>query len=140
MLGILFAFSAVIFIGLSAISAKRGLERVDILVGTSIAVFVGSAIFLLLSIIFIDVGILQTMNPYAVGYFAAAGLVHFFIGTLFKHTSIKKIGASRAESIIGSTPLIAVVLAVITLGEQVSLPIGVGTGLVIIGIYFVATS
>lgn len=140
MLGILFAFSAVVFIGLSAISAKKGLERIDVLVGTSIAVFVGSAIFSLLSIIFIDVGILQTMNLYAVGYFAAAGLIHSFIGTLFKHKSIEKIGASKAEPIIGSTPLIAVVLAAIAFGEKVSLPIGVGTGLVIIGIYFVTTS
>ncbi|MDI6883967.1 MAG: EamA family transporter [Hadesarchaea archaeon] len=121
-------------------SARKGLGRIGVIAGTSISILVGCAIFLPLSIIFVDLGEIQSISPYAIGFFMGAGLIHFFAGTMLKHASIKKIGASRAEPVIGVTPLVAVLLAVMILGGSLSFPIAIGVGLVVAGVYFITTS
>lgn len=140
MLGVLFAFIAATLIGLSPISARKGLQHIGVVAGTFISIVMGCAIFLLLLTIFADPGEMRSISPFAIGCFMGVGLIHFFAGTIFKHASIKKLGASRAEPIIGATPIVAVLLAVTILGESMSPSIAIGAGLIVTGVYFITTS
>lgn len=66
--------------------------------------------------------------------FAGAGLVGTLLGRAFFYAGIKRIGASRAEPIKASMPLHAAVLAVIVLGEPMTIGQFAGVVLIVVGI------
>jgi drug/metabolite transporter, DME family len=66
------------------------------------------------------------------GLFALAGLIGTVGGRLLRFVSIETVGASIAAALTNMNPLISSALAILLLGEQVTLPIVVGT-LVIVG-------
>lgn len=66
--------------------------------------------------------------------FVGAGIVGTLIGRAFFYTGIKRVGASRAETIKASMPLHAAVLAVIVLGEAMTLGQFSGVVLIVVGI------
>lgn len=78
-----------------------------------------------------------TVTVRSIGAFAGAGIVGTMLGRAFFYAGIKQIGASRAEPIKASMPLYATVLAVIFLGEQVTIPQFGGILLIILGIVLV---
>ena len=49
--------------------------------------------------------------------FAAAGVVHFLLGWTFLNLSQRRIGAARTSPLLTMTPLFALVVAAITLGQ-----------------------
>lgn len=72
--------------------------------------------------------------------FAAAGLAGPMFGRIFFFASIHQIGASRAEVVKASTPLVATVLAIAVLGERLTELHFVGILLIVIGVAIVARS
>jgi DME family drug/metabolite transporter len=68
-----------------------------------------------------------------IAYFALAGLIGTFGGRLLRFISIETVGASLSAALINLSPLIASVLAIIVLGEQVTAPILVGTLVIVAG-------
>lgn len=60
------------------------------------------------------------LTPRSLGAFAAAGLVGTMAGRAFFFEGVKRIGASRAESVKASQPLHATLVAVAVLGESVT--------------------
>jgi DME family drug/metabolite transporter len=69
----------------------------------------------------------------AFGYFVLAGLVGTAAGRLFRVFAIERVGASVAAALINLNPMIATILAVLLLGERVTLPIVVGTLVIVLG-------
>jgi uncharacterized membrane protein len=76
----------------------------------------------------------------AVPYFVLSGVVGTAAGRLFRVVAIEKVGASVTASISNLTPLIATGLAIVLLGEQVTLPILMGTLVIVTGTVLLSVS
>jgi uncharacterized membrane protein len=72
--------------------------------------------------------------------FAAAGLIGTVGGRLTRFLAISKVGAAVSAAVSSLTPLIATFLAILLLGERVTLPILVGTIVITIGTVLLSTS
>jgi uncharacterized membrane protein len=66
-------------------------------------------------------------------FFALAGLIGTTGGRLLRFVSIDQVGASISSALINLNPLVSTGLAVLLLGERVTLPILVGTVVIVIG-------
>jgi uncharacterized membrane protein len=69
----------------------------------------------------------------AIGFFVLAGLIGTIGGRLLRFVSIDRVGASIAAALTNLNPLVSAGLAIILLGEQVTLPILAGTVVIVVG-------
>ena len=76
----------------------------------------------------------------ALGYFVLAGLVGTVAGRLFRFVAIERVGASVAAAVINLNPMIATILAILLLGERVTMPIVVGTLVIVLGTVLLSLS
>lgn len=72
------------------------------------------------------------VTPVSVASFLAAGLVGTITGWILYYDSIERIGAGRTEPLKTTLPLFAAVVAVLVLGER--LTVAHGAGIVLIGL------
>lgn len=70
--------------------------------------------------------------------FAAAGLIGTMLGRAFYYAGIKQVGASRAEPVKASMPLYATVVAVLVLGETLTMGHLAGILLIVGGVALVS--
>jgi drug/metabolite transporter (DMT)-like permease len=73
----------------------------------------------------------------ATGVFVATGVVGAYLGRTLFVKSVAQIGASRAQSLNNSSPLLTVLLAALLLGEPLSPAVLAGVLLIICGVFFV---
>src|SRR2546428_7791574 len=66
--------------------------------------------------------------------FGLAGLIGTVGGRLLRFVSIEKVGASIAAALINLNPFVASALAIMLLGERITLPIVVGTSVIVAGL------
>jgi uncharacterized membrane protein len=76
----------------------------------------------------------------ALVFFVLAGLVGTVAGRLFRFIAIERVGASVSAAIVNLNPLIATLLAIALLGEQVTLPIVTGTVVITMGTVLLSMS
>jgi uncharacterized membrane protein len=76
----------------------------------------------------------------AVPYFALSGLIGTTGGRLFRVLAIQKVGAPVAAAVNNMTPLVASGLAILFLGEHVTLPIVGGTLVIVVGTILLSSS
>jgi len=134
--GILYAIVAGVFWGTSPVLVKRGLVHADVSAAT---LYQQATILVTLIIAALIEGELFAGNisPLAISVFACTGVVGAYLGrTLFVKT-VDQIGASRAQSLNNSSPVITVALAALFLGEPLTLAILIGVALIISGVFFV---
>jgi transporter family protein len=134
--GILYAIGAGLFWGTSPVLVKRGLVHADVSAAT---LYQQATILVTLLAAALVEGELFAgkMPPLAIVVFACTGVVGAYLGrTLFVKT-VDQIGASRAQSLNNSSPLITVLLAALFLGEPLTLVVLVGVLLIISGVFFV---
>jgi DME family drug/metabolite transporter len=114
----------------ATILISRGLLRYGPYTGAWVNLAVGTACVWIAVILDGGVG-----HPSGAGiaYFALAGLIGTFGGRLLRFISIETVGASLSAALINLSPLMASVLAIIVLGEQVTAPIVVGTLVIVAG-------
>lgn len=67
------------------------------------------------------------------------GMSNFLMGRFLNYSSISRIGLSRSVPITSASPVVAFALAVVFLGESLSLPIVLGTATVMAGILLIVT-
>ena len=134
--GIFYALIAGLFWGTSPVLVKRGLVDADVSAatlyqqGTILVTLLGAA--LLEGDLFAG-----RIAPLAILIFSATGVVGAYLGrTLFVKT-VDQIGASRAQSLNNSAPLITVLLAALVLGERLTFSVLVGVTFIISGVVFV---
>jgi drug/metabolite transporter (DMT)-like permease len=135
--GIFYAIVAGILWGTSPVLVKRGLAHADVSAAT---LYQQATILVTLLAAALVEGELfgGTMPPQAIVVFACTGVVGAYLGrTLFVKT-VDQIGASRAQSLNNSSPLITVLLAALFLGEPLTLVVLAGVVLIISGVFFVA--
>lgn len=76
----------------------------------------------------------------AVPFFVVSGLVGTAAGRFLRVVSIEKVGASVSAAITNLKPFIAAVLAILILGERVTLPILAGTLMIVLGTVLLSLS
>ena len=134
--GIFYAVIAGVFWGTSPVLVKRGLTHADV----SAATLYQQATILatLIAAALIEGELFAGSIPFlAILIFACTGVVGAYLGrTLFVKT-VDQIGASRAQSLNNSSPLITVLLAALFLGEPLTPGVLIGVVLIISGVFFV---
>lgn len=135
--GIVYALIAGLFWGTSPVLVKRGLAHSNV----SAATLCQQATILLTLICsaLIEGDLFAgQIPPLAILIFCATGVVGAYLGRTLFVKSVDQIGASRAQSLNNSSPLITVLLAALLLGEALSPAVLVGVLLIISGVFFVA--
>ena len=134
--GIFYAVVAGLFWGSSPVLVKRGL------VGSNVsAATLYQQATILLTLVFAAVleGNLtaQSIAPQPLAVFVATGFVGAYLGRTLFVKSVAQIGASRAQSLNNSSPLITVLLAALLLGETLTPAVLGGVLLIVAGVFFV---
>ncbi|MFI5327705.1 MAG: EamA family transporter [Candidatus Rokuibacteriota bacterium] len=131
------ALSSALCAASATILIQRGLRGSTFYAGAWINVVVGviaawSAALLLVRF--------DTFPWQAVPYFALSGLIGTTGGRLFRVLAIQKVGAPVASAVNNMTPLVASGLAILLLGERVTLPIVGGTLVIVAGTILLSLS
>jgi uncharacterized membrane protein len=131
------ALSAAFLSAAATILIRQGLRGSDPYTGFWINCMVGVA-GLWLCVLF--TGGLGEISTRGVLLFAAAGLIGTIGGRLTRFLAISKVGASVSAAVINLTPLIATIFAIVLLGERVTLPVIVGTVVIVTGTVLLSVS
>ena len=134
--GIAYALAAALFWGTSPVLVKRGLRHSNV----SAAVLlqqVGSVLTLVLIMVLPFSEATLRMPWSAAGVFVSVGLVGSFLGRTFVLKGIDEIGASKAQSISNSAPLLTAVYAIVLLGETATPIILIGVVLIVTGLLII---
>ena len=83
---------------------------------------------------------LSAMHARALPFFIGSGLLGTVAGRFFRFKGIEKVGAPVAAAINNLNPFISTGLAILLLGEQVTLPILLGTCVIVLGTILLSTS
>jgi len=137
--GVVYALCAGVFWGTSPVLVKRGLTGADVSAAT---LYQQATILVTLCLSALVEGDLFAGNipGDAVLIFAGTGIVGAYIGRTLFVKSVDQIGASRAQSLNNSSPLITVLLAAVALGERLSFAVLLGVMFIISGVFFVTHS
>lgn len=79
------------------------------------------------------------LTPLSAGAFVVSGLVGSLVGRAFHFTAVSRVGASRAEAVKASQSLLAALVAVLLLGEVLTLPRLGAIVLIVAGLVLLAT-
>lgn len=77
------------------------------------------------------------ISVFATLVFIATGAVGAYLGRTLFVKSVDQIGASRAQSVNNTSPLVTVLLAALLLGERLTVTVLVGVVLIVSGIFFI---
>jgi drug/metabolite transporter (DMT)-like permease len=116
---------------------RRGLRGADALAGYWISLAVGTA-GLWLAVLVLARS--ERADLRGILYFVAAGLVGTTAGRLLRFVSIDRVGAAVSAALLNLHPFISAGLAVLLLGERVTLPIVAGTAVIVAGTILLSAS
>jgi drug/metabolite transporter, DME family len=131
------ALGAALFSAVATIFIRQGLRGSDPYTGFWINLIVGTGS---LWIVVIVTGSVVHVTAKSMALFVLAGLIGTVGGRLLRFLSIERVGASVASAVLNLQPLISTALAILLLGEQVTLPILVGTIVIVTGTFVLSTS
>jgi drug/metabolite transporter, DME family len=131
------ALAAALLSAVATIFARQGLRGSDPYTGAWINMIVGAVGLWIVVLVTGGVGEVSTRSLLL---FVAAGLIGTVGGRLTRFLAIDKVGATVTAAVSSITPLIATFMAILLLGERVTLPILAGTVVIVIGTVLLSTS
>jgi drug/metabolite transporter (DMT)-like permease len=134
--GILYAIMAGLFWGTSPVLVKRGLVGSDV---SSATLIQQAAIFFTLIFFALWEGSVSPgqLSILATFVFIAIGIVGAYLGRTLFVKSVDQIGATRAQLVNNTSPLVTVVLAAVLLCERLTVTVLLGVILIVSGIFFI---
>lgn len=136
MLGGFLALLSAITFGFNNASVRRGVLSGSVLQALSITVPVGVPFFLVMILVTGNIGAITGMSTEAFLWLAGAGVLHFVIGRYCNYRSTKAIGGNLSGPWKQSNLILALVLAIIFLGEVLTPLKMAGIVLILLGAYF----
>ena len=133
MIVVVFALLASVGFGASAVFIKLGLVSMKSTTGTFISLVSGSLILITISVILYP-NELVIANKVIFSWLVLSAILNFLGGRYLNYTSVNLLGVARATTIIGTAPLFATILAITIGNESITLPIVLGTPLIIFGL------
>lgn len=138
MLGILLAIFATFGWGISAIFVRIGLQHMSTAIGTLVSLISGLLLTALLTLLLQPEELLNA-SWVAVLWFALAGIFNFPMGRYFNYLSVARLGVARSTPVLSTSPLLAVLVSVLFLGEQLTPLTALGTLIIMAGVYVAIT-
>jgi drug/metabolite transporter (DMT)-like permease len=120
MLGALLSLLSAATFGLNAASLRRGVVTGSVLQAMAITVPAGVPLFALGCLAFGAFDALLGMSAEALGWFAAAGVVHFIVGRYGNYRATRVLGAAQSGPIQQVALLVSLALAIVFLGERLT--------------------
>ena len=136
--GVILALIASAEWGVGSIFARLGMRHISSTTATFLSLLAGFSVTVAVALI-MDASAFLALSLGTVLAFAFLGFLQFGVGRFMGYTSISLIGVGRATAIGGSAPIFSSVLAILFLGEKLSLPLALGTVAVVVGIALIAT-
>ena len=136
MIGILFALCAAVGFGATAFFARLSVQHMRPTSGVIVSLVVGvlcTSVF----VVVMDGGEALALKWAQLALLFLAGFASFVGGRLLNFVAVSKIGVARSSPVVGASPLFAVALAILLLGETPNLTVAVGTVSIIIGVVVV---
>ena len=133
----LLALSSALCAASATMLIHRGLRGSSFYAGAWINVVVGTIAAWTAALLLVRI---DAFPWQAVPYFALSGLIGTTGGRLFRVLAIQKVGAPVASAVNNMTPLVASGLAILLLGERVTLPILGGTLVIVAGTILLSLS
>jgi uncharacterized membrane protein len=131
-----------VFRGSEVIFSKRGLESGGNWLQNTFQTLVVRTILAWSLLFVLSEGemIIREISITAIGAFVFSGIVAAGIGSLLFYNGVDRMGASVCTAITNTRPLFVVVLAVVFLGENITVPGMIGVILVVIGVILITRS
>lgn len=130
----LIALAAALSYAVSGIAARRGMRYSTPITVTLVSVIIHAVT---LSTAVLLTGGIPSVSGWVLFLFALAGTLQPII-RLFTYAGIFYVGASRGTTLRGAHPLFSTTIAILFLGEQVTLPVLSGTLLIVAGIMLIS--
>jgi drug/metabolite transporter, DME family len=121
----------------ATIAFRQGLRYANTYAGLWINLTVGSVCVWVATLFTVPV---SAMHAKALPFFIGSGLLGTVAGRFFRFKGIEKVGAPVGAAINNLSPFISTGLAILLLGEQVTLPILLGTCVIVLGTILLSTS
>lgn len=118
------AIGAVLMVSGQVLLIRMGMQYSGTLSVFNTVLIVNVAVFVPISLVWHYPN--YELTPFALFAFGMSGLLGIFLGRMCYFHSVGLIGASRSEPIKASSPLVSVVLALLILGETMTLLEGAG--------------
>ena len=135
-IGILFALSAAVGFGATAFFARLSVQHMRPTTGVIVSLVVG-VICTSVFVVAMDGTEALSLEWTQFALLFLAGLASFVGGRLLNFVAVSKIGVARSSPVVGASPLFAVALAILLLGETPNLTVAVGTIFIITGVVVV---
>ena len=139
MLAIALAISAAASWGISAVLVRRGLHDLSTSAGTLLSLSAGLLLTAIL-VALLQFNELMRVSWTAVVLFGVIGILNFPIGRFFNYMAMGRLGVGRSTPLLASSPLFAVMLAVIFTGESVTRATAAGIALILGGLLVTITA
>jgi transporter family protein len=138
MAGVALALTAALAWAVGAVVIRLAMEHLKPTTGTVISLFSGLTLSMSLAIA-LHSSAIAGISVGLVLAFALYGAINFPLGRFFNFSSIRLLGVSRATPIFSAAPLISMALAVLLLGEQLTVPIALGGLAVVVGVILIVS-
>lgn len=126
----LYALCSAFLFALSNHFTNIGLEGTDARSGTLVSIAASALIYWLIAPFFVESWYWLTWGCLL---FALVGIIRPSLSSVLATSSIKLMGPTLTSALTAATPLFGAFFAISFLGEQLTLPIAIGTGAVIAG-------
>ena len=133
MLGGLLALLSAAGFALETATMRRGVVTASVAQALSVTVTIGLPIFFMVALAFGALGLVASFSGPAIAYLAAAGILHFLWGRYCNYRATKAMGANLAAPVQQSNMVVTLALAIIVLGEHLTVLRSIGIGLVMLG-------
>ena len=137
--GILLSIASGIGFGVFQALNRRAGRNSNPYQATFVLLLASSVVLTLVSLLFEDLSLLQSVVPLTIVYFTLAAVIHFVVGWTLFSISQQKVGAARTGVLLGTVPLWAIMIGVVLFAELLSTAILLGILLMIVGAYVVST-
>jgi drug/metabolite transporter (DMT)-like permease len=132
-IGVLFTIAATFSWAAGSICLRFGIDGVRILPATAISLVSGFFYVLFINLI-IDYQALFHISLFTFIGFSLIGITQFLGGRALYYTGVSLIGVGRATALGGGGPIVSSLLAVVLLGEIVTMPLAIGIAAVVVGV------
>ena len=138
MTGILFALGASTVWGMANVWIRLALRDMRPTTSAVFSLFAGLLLLIPLSLL-LHYDDLTAMTLGAVVAVFFYGMTNFLMGRFLNYSAISRIGLSRSVPIVSASPVPALLLAILLLGEEVNLLLIVGALVVVSGVLLIVT-
>jgi uncharacterized membrane protein len=114
-------------------TARRGVVTATVTQALAVTVPIGVPIFFVLAAAFGGLTAIAGFSTQAIAYLALAGILHFTWGRYCNYRATKAMGANLVAPVQQSNMLVTLAIAIVILGEHLTLLRILGIGLVVLG-------